>query len=705
MEPARPTTLDRRQPALALGYWLLLTTALTLALVAPRWTYYGAPELIETGDAAVNALDIEDARHGDELLGNYSRWGFHHPGPAFFYVYAFGETVLREWLRLEISPHGAHVVASIALQVGFFAAGLLLLATGLRRRWFLPLALATSLIAFLTGSPPFLSIWPPHVILLPYFCLIAACSAMAAGHGRALLVAVIATCFLVHGHVAQPLLAVPLFSVAWLLLARRTRRRVSGPWLLSPVRAYPLAHAAAALIVALAVLPLALDMARGEASNFARILEHVRAYSGDWRGPVESLLFLLSFAVMQTEIGDAAWPGPQMILRGWPWMLALVVAVGAAVATVVRQRRQHDSDAASSSFVRSWALMIVIAIALAFVWTLRQSGGHEPFNNFYAHGIAVHGLLLGVWAMSSALQHFGPRWLPRAALALPLALPLLIPPLPGRPAAEPHLYALGVRQAAQTDPAPERIKILAFQHHDWPLAAIAATTLKRMRRPFAVSTEWQHMYGVPPSGASIAQLLCEERADVWWLACEEDQPGGSPIERLGAHPYWRSPRPVDPNVGWNLDATVPDAVLPFLAGGIRLGGSPAWSAAREVVLVMQSTAPARQALDVHVIATPFLLPERGVHAQRAHLQVNGVEVGTASLASRGDARFRVAAEVWNRRERVVMTFALPDAISPVAAGLPGDQRLLGWGFESLRVAPASEHGPTPPNAGEPTRGR
>jgi len=46
--------------------------------------------LIETGDLATILYQVRDAKRFHELLGNYSRWGFHHPGPGFMYVLALG---------------------------------------------------------------------------------------------------------------------------------------------------------------------------------------------------------------------------------------------------------------------------------------------------------------------------------------------------------------------------------------------------------------------------------------------------------------------------------------------------------------------------------------------------------------------------------------------------------------------------------------
>ena len=45
----------------------------------------------ESDDYAADSLQVIKAKHFRETLGQYSRYGFHHPGPAFFYVLAWGE--------------------------------------------------------------------------------------------------------------------------------------------------------------------------------------------------------------------------------------------------------------------------------------------------------------------------------------------------------------------------------------------------------------------------------------------------------------------------------------------------------------------------------------------------------------------------------------------------------------------------------------
>ncbi len=89
--------------------FVLLFLPLVVLLVVTGPAYFGSP-IFEVGDFAANALQIEHAKHLSEWLGNYSRFGFHHPGPAFFYVYAIGDLVFRDLLHLVQAPANAYLL-------------------------------------------------------------------------------------------------------------------------------------------------------------------------------------------------------------------------------------------------------------------------------------------------------------------------------------------------------------------------------------------------------------------------------------------------------------------------------------------------------------------------------------------------------------------------------------------------------------------
>jgi hypothetical protein len=113
---------------------LLLWFGTVVTLLFARWGYYFESPVHEHGDLALNAIQIDRAKDFAELHGNYSRFRFHHPGPAFFYVYAAAETLLCDWLRLPLTPFNAHSLAGLALQAFFFSLGLTLAARMVRQR-------------------------------------------------------------------------------------------------------------------------------------------------------------------------------------------------------------------------------------------------------------------------------------------------------------------------------------------------------------------------------------------------------------------------------------------------------------------------------------------------------------------------------------------------------------------------------------------
>jgi len=65
----------------------IATLALLGSLGLVNFAAYAAP-IVTDADIAVTELYVELATRGDLLLGPYSRFGWHHPGPLFFYLVA-----------------------------------------------------------------------------------------------------------------------------------------------------------------------------------------------------------------------------------------------------------------------------------------------------------------------------------------------------------------------------------------------------------------------------------------------------------------------------------------------------------------------------------------------------------------------------------------------------------------------------------------
>src|ERR1700686_2137372 len=110
-------------------------------LIGSHLGFYFKQPYYEGGDFAANALQIRKAKVFHELYGNYSRWGFHHPGPAFFYAYAAGEVVLFDALKVVPSPFNAHLLIGVLLQSLFFAWAVAIVSKHVRRPLLVPLLL------------------------------------------------------------------------------------------------------------------------------------------------------------------------------------------------------------------------------------------------------------------------------------------------------------------------------------------------------------------------------------------------------------------------------------------------------------------------------------------------------------------------------------------------------------------------------------
>src|SRR2546423_1412487 len=202
--------------------------------------------LYEADDFAANSLQVLKAKHFNETLGNYCRFGFHHPGPAFFYVFGWGEIVSHDVLPFVPTPFNGQLIALYALSAFFFGATIALIAAKLNRAaagWFVGVSLlfaawhfgaASKFFEFIPGYLGFLTPWPPCFIVLPFLCFVVAAGSVAAGYGKDLPLMTLAGCFLVHGHVAMPLFVVPLALFAYGALWRGIGGARRPSWMVLP---------------------------------------------------------------------------------------------------------------------------------------------------------------------------------------------------------------------------------------------------------------------------------------------------------------------------------------------------------------------------------------------------------------------------------------------------------------------------------------
>ena len=362
-DPALPAT----RPASPV--WWVFGLLATL-LVGRNWTLFTTRKY-EEGDAAANSILVDNAKQFTQLVGNYSRVGFHHPGPGFLYVHALGEWLFYDVLGVVPSEWNGQALAVLILN-----AALIAIAVGIVCRWFqaadaprwMAVAVTGTALVFL-GSWADLatSTWPPFEYFAPYLLLLAAATSVAAGGVRDLWALCLATGLLVHGHAEFLMLATSLAGVAVLALVY-PRRRALGPFLREHARSL----AWAVPVVLLALLPIVVNLALHWPGEFGRYLGY-----GDHRAP--------------NGLGPALW----YVVREWDMsqLLAAPVLVGSLVAMGLAVRRTGNPYA-------RWALrFVVLALVTVFGYTVVGIDSLDaPYILFFTRALPLFALLVAVAA-------------------------------------------------------------------------------------------------------------------------------------------------------------------------------------------------------------------------------------------------------------------------------------------------------------------
>ncbi|MFT4060075.1 MAG: hypothetical protein QM652_11080 [Legionella sp.] len=158
----------------------------------------------EIGDFAANSLLIQDAKHFNLSVGNYSRVGFNHPGPAILYVLTFGEVLFYDWLHWVPSPMAGQLLA-IALYNAFWITLFAKLLHSYTRSMISTIAVLSVFLAIsssVAGHAFFTGAWFPHLYYGPFAVLLLALAYFAEGRTNALFSLALSTGFLINGHVS-----------------------------------------------------------------------------------------------------------------------------------------------------------------------------------------------------------------------------------------------------------------------------------------------------------------------------------------------------------------------------------------------------------------------------------------------------------------------------------------------------------------------
>ncbi|MGH3199592.1 MAG: hypothetical protein ACRDOH_05260 [Streptosporangiaceae bacterium] len=299
----------------------MAATAVLLVLLCVRNRFLFTTRLYEDADMGANSILIEQARHFTLLVGNYSKDHFHHPGPAYLYVQAAGESLFWAWLHVVPTAWNGQLLATYALNSMFMA-----LVVGIGYGWTGSLrgaaACFAAVVALAAAHPAVLSTdWMPYFYVPTYVAFLVAAASVAAGRARDAWIMALAGWFLIHGH-ACFLFFVPVISCAVLVAAlwpQRHRPRDLAASARSFFATQRGVWVPVAVISAVFAFPIIMDLALHWPGTFGDYL----AYMSSKRAGEHSLA---------QAVRDALW-------YWWPyrdaWVFWTVPVAGYAVAAAV----------------------------------------------------------------------------------------------------------------------------------------------------------------------------------------------------------------------------------------------------------------------------------------------------------------------------------------------------------------------------------
>ena len=171
-----PSQPQHRHEILKRVPWSALVVLIVFALGAYREIQTFSAPFTSGGDVALSELSILKIFHGGVALGPYSRFGWHHPGPAMFYLFA-----PIYWIT---GDNSRSLFLSSWLLNGACAIGVVLIVRRMAGELVSAVSAAVVLVFIdVNGFYSWINPWNPYLLAMPLLLLITA-AAGAGGRAR-----------------------------------------------------------------------------------------------------------------------------------------------------------------------------------------------------------------------------------------------------------------------------------------------------------------------------------------------------------------------------------------------------------------------------------------------------------------------------------------------------------------------------------------
>ncbi len=242
-------------PAHSALAWTAVALTCTAILCLRNLWVFSLP-LHEDTDYAANSILVDQAHNFQLLVGNYSREGFNHPGPAFLYVQSFGQDLFFSFLHIVPYQYNGQLVGVFVLNSVIVALVALVLArhTG---SWAVAIVALSAVLLTMGSTAYWSSAWMPYLYVAPFLLAIVVGVSVAVGALGDLPIFTFAVCLLIHGHVAFIGIMgiyVVMVAGAWYLSSSRLGRRRDQ------LRSHRGSLVLSSAVLALFALPVVLDL-------------------------------------------------------------------------------------------------------------------------------------------------------------------------------------------------------------------------------------------------------------------------------------------------------------------------------------------------------------------------------------------------------------------------------------------------------------
>jgi hypothetical protein len=321
---------------------------------------FAAP-IVTDADIGVGELYVELATRGRLLLGPYSRFGWHHPGPLYFYLvapfYALGD-------------HHAAALYAVALAINLAALAGLAWVMARESQGPVTTVVTGAIVLFAWRVPRFLaSPWTAHVPILASLAFLVMAAAVLAGRRRLLPLMVVVGSFTAQTHVGflPVVAAITVVVAAGLMYDRRS----GGP---SP---WPVINLSAWVLALLWLVPISEAVSHG-GGNLAALWRFFVTEPGAGHSIGEAIAFG-SYGLVGVLRPDVELPWGGHVELQAVALSVLCVVVGIGLLAIVARR----DLVAGRRFEGHLALVALAATAIG-VWGLTRIRGdilsHELFG-------------------------------------------------------------------------------------------------------------------------------------------------------------------------------------------------------------------------------------------------------------------------------------------------------------------------------------